>query len=75
MSFSIGEIVQLNSGGPRMTVEAVEDSSESGQKVGVRCVWFDGQKMLTETFHPNTIKRFVSTQQRFAISDYDPLGS
>ena len=38
MEFILGDIVRLKSGGPRMTVEAVE---ERGGKPSVSVVWFE----------------------------------
>lgn len=41
----IGDVVQLKSGGPTMTIEDIEDSGK------VRCKWFDrDQTLYTETF-------------------------
>ena len=38
-SFKPGDVVQLNSGGPKMTVEAVQSDGS------LRCVWFhEGKK-------------------------------
>ncbi|HEX8300682.1 YodC family protein [Sphingomonas sp.] len=48
-SFNIGDIVQLKSGGPEMTV----DSLFAGQ---VFCKWFVGDDLKTETFSPGALK-------------------
>jgi uncharacterized protein YodC (DUF2158 family) len=41
-SFSKGMVVQLVSGGPKMSVSEVSDYSFSaGIEDGVKCVWFD----------------------------------
>jgi uncharacterized protein YodC (DUF2158 family) len=74
MPFAIGDVVQLKSGGPQMTVKYVEDPSPAGS-TAVHCVWFDGTKLCSEMFHPATLKSFVPTHQRFATSDYDPFES
>ncbi len=39
--FRIGDVVKLKSGGPSMTVEDIDDYSESnsGIKDGVECLW------------------------------------
>jgi uncharacterized protein YodC (DUF2158 family) len=66
MRFAIGDIVVLRSGGPRMTVKFIDDA-------GVHCIWFEASKSQTEIFHPSTLEPFVPTQQRFAITDYNPL--
>lgn len=38
MTFKIGDLVVLQSGGPSMTVEAIENKS-------VKCVWHDGKSI------------------------------
>lgn len=45
MEFKAGDVVQLKSGGPRMTVSMVGDYTRSGGPVnGVLCVWFETVK-------------------------------
>ena len=52
-AWKIGDRVQLNSGGPTMTVDAINDDGT------VRCTWFDDKKELkSESFHPDTIHEF-----------------
>lgn len=54
--FQKGDVVQLKSGGPRMTVSDVGDYSGFGMgpKDGVKCVWFENvkgvQKNQSEVF-------------------------
>jgi uncharacterized protein YodC (DUF2158 family) len=43
--FEPGEVVQLNSGGPMMTVEAAQDGA-------VTCKWFDTNWMLLTSDFP-----------------------
>jgi uncharacterized protein YodC (DUF2158 family) len=47
-----GDVVQLKSGGPRMTVQDFGDysSSVAGIQDGVVCVWFEKNKQQTEVF-------------------------
>jgi uncharacterized protein YodC (DUF2158 family) len=47
--FDIGTIVNLNSGGPDMTVERVYENS------AMRCVWFDGGLLREADFRPGTV--------------------
>lgn len=48
--FQKGEIVQLKSGGPRMTIRTVfHDGS-------VSCQWFAGTKLQEGVFHPESLK-------------------
>ncbi|MCA0450753.1 MAG: DUF2158 domain-containing protein, partial [Proteobacteria bacterium] len=44
MNFSIGEVVRLKSGGPRMTIVKIGDFSPERFNPGVLCVWFEGAK-------------------------------
>lgn len=53
--FAVGQIVNLKSGGPAMTVTAVErDAVEammhSREVFSVDCAWFDGAKAMSESF-------------------------
>jgi|TARA_Y100001001_G_scaffold161935_2_gene187395 uncharacterized protein YodC (DUF2158 family) len=43
MNFAAGDVVQLKSGGPRMTVEAVSDGT-------VSCIWFEQSHQLRDEF-------------------------
>ncbi|MEQ1955199.1 YodC family protein [Mesorhizobium yinganensis] len=52
-TFAAGQVVQLKSGGPLMTVEMV------GERYGdphVWCVWFDKMKKFNDTFRPEALK-------------------
>jgi len=50
--YVVGDIVQLKSGGPRMTVE--ENSSTTTYVV---CQWFAGNKLERGTFQPESLKK------------------
>lgn len=43
MSYPVGEVVQLKSGGPRMTVKSVNGDDTD-------CVWFEKSKQHSGTF-------------------------
>jgi uncharacterized protein YodC (DUF2158 family) len=43
MTFQAGDTVRVKSGGPKMTVESVQDTA-------VTTVWFDGTKLCREKF-------------------------
>jgi uncharacterized protein YodC (DUF2158 family) len=49
MEFAIGDVVQLKSGGPRMTVEEIVDRC-------VTCSWFDKEQKKGQ-FNPATLTR------------------
>ena len=51
----VGDVVQLNSGGPKMTVDTV-DLVEVGEDK-VSCTWFDGcGRVKRELFPPACLK-------------------
>ena len=55
--FSPGDIVQLKSGGPAMTVSKVNDSV-SGQSY--TCEWFKGASNERAVFQEDTLKIYVA---------------
>ncbi|ARP68127.1 MULTISPECIES: YodC family protein [Mesorhizobium] len=59
--FAAGDVVQLKSGGPQMTVEQVGKTSMTDED-GVWCVWFEkiGNKQVVqrETFPPVALKKY-----------------
>jgi uncharacterized protein YodC (DUF2158 family) len=54
--WKVGDVVQLKSGGPIMTVVNVGDYP-SGP--GVNCAWFDNKKHSAHVFPPDALKRYV----------------
>jgi len=50
--FKIGDIVQLNSGGPEMTVKTILDSAGGNY----RCQWFAGKKLESGDFPLASLK-------------------
>ena len=50
MTFKIGDVVMLNSGGIAMTVKAVEGDA-------VHCIWSEGKKQVRDTFHPDMLTK------------------
>lgn len=51
IKLEVGNIVRLQSGGPNMTVVAV------GSWGLVTCQWFDGNKLYTEKFVYDTLRK------------------
>ena len=49
MSFAVGSRVQLNSGGPKMTVESVDGNR-------VKCAWFYENEIKRDTFDAAMLK-------------------
>ncbi len=52
MTFNVGDVVQLKSGGPSMTVVLLDAR-------GVCCNWFDGGTLLQGTFSPDALRPAV----------------
>ncbi|MEL4395337.1 YodC family protein [Shewanella algae] len=59
MSFKVGDVVQLNSGGPKMTVTFVGDKKfpHGGVVSIVSCTWFKGEALNKETFKPELLSK------------------
>lgn len=55
--FNIGDVVELKSGGPQMTVRGYEpaDSQE------ITCEWFDkDRKLCSKSFHQDTLQKYIA---------------
>lgn len=50
MSVSVGDVVTLKSGGPRMTVDFLSRTTGLAS-----CTWFKGDEVVTKDFNPNTL--------------------
>lgn len=56
---SKGMVVQLASGGPKMTIMDLGDYSPMDAKDGAKCVWFDDKKVKQqEVFDVAVLKEF-----------------
>jgi uncharacterized protein YodC (DUF2158 family) len=54
--FSVGDIVQLKSGGPLMTIKKIgEYSADKSGTLSAQCTWFDGKKPYSEVFPLHTL--------------------
>lgn len=51
---SIGEVVQLKSGGPKMTVRAVGAANDGTPWVS--CQWFSDEGVKSAEFHPEALQ-------------------
>jgi uncharacterized protein YodC (DUF2158 family) len=49
--FKAGDVVRLDSGGPRMTVSQIGQRASTGED-SVWCVWFEGAKKCEDVFPP-----------------------
>jgi uncharacterized protein YodC (DUF2158 family) len=50
-AFKVGDVVQLKSGGPQMTVKFLDGDD-------VICMWFDGKRTLDERFPAETLAKY-----------------
>jgi uncharacterized protein YodC (DUF2158 family) len=53
--FKAGDVVVLNSGGPKMTVSEV-GTHPINNKPRVWCEWFDGSKKIDDDFAPESLQ-------------------
>ena len=53
--FKAGDVVEIKSGGPKMTVSHTYTSNLNG-KLQVACIWFDQQKKVSDNFSPESLK-------------------
>jgi uncharacterized protein YodC (DUF2158 family) len=53
--FKAGDVVELKSGGPKMTVSQAGKAAISGRPM-ILCDWFDGQKKMRDSFPPESLK-------------------
>jgi len=61
--FKVGMIVQLKSGGPKMTVAETEtDSPAMIDKI--KCQWFSGSKLEEGWFPPKSLKVIKEEQEK-----------
>ena len=54
--FQTGDIVQLKSGGPKMTVVGYADIFGTSDKKTVRCQWFAGSKLESGSFPEDSLE-------------------
>lgn len=52
--FKAGDVVELKSGGPKMTVKQTGKAATTCRFM-VWCDWFDGQKKMSESFPPESL--------------------
>lgn len=54
-----GDVVQLRSGSPRMTILEIGDYSVSSDgKLSAKCTWFEGAKPHTDVFPLHALIRY-----------------
>jgi len=50
-NFKVGNVVNLKSGGPKMTIEHIDSKMET-----ISCSWFNKEKLKNGKFHPDELK-------------------
>ncbi|MGY4663225.1 uncharacterized protein YodC (DUF2158 family) [Pseudomonas chlororaphis] len=56
MAIEKGDVVELKSGGPSMTVQILGKWDMKGIEEGALCVWFDGKTKHQDVFDVATLK-------------------
>ncbi len=56
----IGDLVQIKSGGPRMTVSSPQGIYGYDSQESVHCVWFNGSTRLEELFAAEYLEKIES---------------
>lgn len=59
--FSVGDVVQLKSGGQTMTVEEVTGDD-------ISCVWFEGKNTQRQTFASGTLKVYAPPRTNLRVT-------
>ena len=64
MEFAPGDVVQLKSGGPPMTIERIAKGERTGEDA-VYCTWFEKignrQQVQRENFNPVLLEKYEPT--------------
>jgi uncharacterized protein YodC (DUF2158 family) len=63
----IGEVVTLKSGGHEMTVQEITED-------GARCIWSEGKRVRSESFHPTLLIARGAPITRIERWILDPVG-
>ncbi len=60
--FKPGDVVQLKSGGPAMTVSKITTNTD-GDLSGYRCEWFKGASNENAHFTPDVLQPYVAPKK------------
>lgn len=58
--FATGDVVQLKSGGPKMTVKKV---TEGFDEESIECQWFSGSKLQDGWFRPESLVKVEESDE------------
>jgi uncharacterized protein YodC (DUF2158 family) len=64
--FKRGAIVELKSGGPRMTVRGYNTADFTREECMIDCDWFNGFEPKSQTFHEDQIDHYKESPTVFA---------
>jgi len=53
----VGDVVQLKSGGPKMTIEGIGKYGMGATRDRAKCLWFDGAKRFEDLFELTTLTK------------------
>lgn len=53
----VGEVVQLKSGSPRMTIDHIGKFGMGSTHDQAKCVWFEGNKRMEAVFELHTLQQ------------------
>ena len=68
--FEAGDVVQLKSGGPKMTVNTIGKFGMDSTRDEAKCVWFEGAKRMEALFELPTLMKAIHTgDQISALND------
>ena len=65
-AFNVGDVVELKSGGPAMTVAEIGVNT-------VKCTWFSGVEAKEGSFPAAALEPYRAPQAHVIGGDYDPL--
>ena len=63
ISFKVGDLVELKSGGPPMTVEDPAHFSLDRKSATVRCTWFAGKKHEVGYFNADVLMTYTPPEK------------
>jgi uncharacterized protein YodC (DUF2158 family) len=72
--FEVGDVVQLKSGGPKMTIENIGKYGMGSTKDEAKCVWFDGTKRNEALFELAALRIAPPVSESIPTKESEPLG-
>jgi len=65
-----GDVVQLKSGGPEMTIQGIGKYGFGATHDTANCVWFEGKKRMEALFELATLKIAQAPSSRVGIGEF-----